>query len=245
MSSGMGILINQCCQVLQSQKRLAITCFRKGNMTPFMLWLCCEDLAEGSRLYCFATVCPHASPWHMRQCWSLPVMTLHLLHFFSCSCSEALRRRLWAHSPFPWWCCLCSWLALGTTVAGAAPSTPYWHVTCGQENASGGAKRVAFSASKSCCETIAIHSLLQGDAWWWTVVATKVYCSGQEKGRPCFANQRHLTPASSTWLWLLDAVWGWWTLMPWSLWVSAILTLKHGDSWVWPKPVMQSAPGTS
>jgi len=44
--------------------------------------------------------------------------------------------------------------------AGAALSAPYRHVTRGQENGSGGAKSVAFSASKSHCETIAIRSLL-------------------------------------------------------------------------------------
>lgn len=153
----------------------------------FMLCICCEDLAEGSHSHCFATACPHTGPWHKCQCWNLPVITLHLLHFFSHACSEALGRRLAGSTTLPM-----EVLVLGTAVAGPPPPVPYQHITHGQENPPGDTKRVAFFAPKSLCETVAIHSLLVCDVWWWTVVATKLYSSGQEKARERFATQRHL-----------------------------------------------------
>lgn len=114
-------------------------------------------------------------------------------HYICCISSATLTLRLraggwWACSPFLRRCCLGRQVTPGTAVARAAPSAPYPHVTRGQENASGGAKRVVFSASKSPCETIAIHSLLRCDVWPWTVVTTKIHSSGQEKGRQRFAN---------------------------------------------------------
>lgn len=101
----------------------------------------------------------------------------------------------WAHSPFPWWCCLSSRLAPGTTVAGAAPSTPHRHVTRGQENTSGGAKRVGFSASKSPLQFTHYFDVMCDDEQQLPVA--------KRKGN-CFENQRrlplHPPPGCGCWM---------------------------------------------